>query len=133
MEEFKITFWKEPFNSDNSFGKSIDFMTTSAIITKSIEKSTERYHVKLTDIGLDSLYGEFHILKINGRWQTSDLDSTEMNFLKWNIICEFENNLKYIKLKLNLKITFIIKNSSNNILSCCIHEYIIILENLNRT
>lgn len=94
MEEFKITFWKEPFNSDNSFGKSIDFMTTSAIITKSIEKSTERYHVKLTDIGLDSLYGEFHILKINGRWQTSDLDSREMNFLKWNIICELENNLK---------------------------------------
>lgn len=42
-----------------------------------------------------------------------------------------EQNLKFVKLKLNLKIYFIVQNSSPNILSACIHEYIVILEYLH--
>ena len=42
-----------------------------------------------------------------------------------------EQNSNFIKLKLNLNIYFIVENSPNNILSACIHEYIIILEHLH--
>ena len=44
-----------------------------------------------------------------------------------------EQNTNFIKLKLNLNICFIVQNSQSNILSACIHEYIIILEHLHNT
>ena len=94
MEAFKITFWKEPFNSDNSFVKDIESYLTSAKITKSVDKINDRFRVKLLDIGLDSLYGEFDINRQNGLWHTSDQDSVELNFLKWNIIIELSNQNK---------------------------------------
>lgn len=94
MEEFKITFWKERYNADNSFVKVIESFVTSATITKSTNEMTDKFHVKLTDIGLNSLYGEFDILRHNGLWQTSDEDSVELNFLKWNIISELSYQLK---------------------------------------
>lgn len=42
-------------------------------------------------------------------------------------------NLKFIKIKLNLKTYFIVKNSLPNILSACVHEYIVILEHLHNS
>ena len=94
MKEFKITFWREPYNSDSSFVKDINSYLTSATITKFSDKIFERFHVKLTDIGLHSLYGEFDIICKNGQWQTIDHDSIELNFLKWNIIFELSNHLQ---------------------------------------
>lgn len=94
MKEFKITFWKEPYKSDNSFVKDIESYLTSATITKSSDTTTDRFHVRLTDIGLNSLFGEFDIMRQNGLWQTSDKDSVELNFLKWNIINELTSRLK---------------------------------------
>jgi hypothetical protein len=86
MKEFKITFWKEPYNAENSFVKDIESFVTTAIVNKRTEGFSEIFHVKLTDIGLQSLHGEFDIIRHNGLWQTSDQDSAELNFLKWNII-----------------------------------------------
>lgn len=94
MEDFTITFWKEPYNADNAFVKDTESYVTSAIITKSEESFNEQFHVKLIDIGLNSLYGEFIILRRNGLWQTSDQDSVELNFLKWNIIRELSEKFK---------------------------------------
>jgi hypothetical protein len=94
MEEFKITFWKEPCSTKISFVKNIESFVTSAIITKSTEGMIDKFHVLLTDIGLNSLYGEFDILRQNDLWQTSDQDSVELNFLKWNIIIELSNQMK---------------------------------------
>lgn len=94
MEYFNITFWKEPYHFENSFVKDTEPFRTSAIITKSIEKTTETFHVKLNDIGLNSLYGEFNIVRQNGLWQISDQDSDELNLLKRNIIEELMNKLK---------------------------------------
>lgn len=94
MEVFKITFWKEPYNSEISFVKEFESFVTSATITKSTEGTIDTFHVKLTDIGLNSLHGEFEILRKNELWQTSDQDSVELNFLKWNIIIELSNQMK---------------------------------------
>lgn len=94
MEEFKITFWKEPYNAENSFVKDIESFVTSATIKKSTVGHNDTFHVRLKDIGLHSLYSEFDIVRQNGFWQTSDRDSVEMNFLKWNIIRELSNRLK---------------------------------------
>lgn len=94
MEEFKITFWKEPYNADNSFVKDINSFLTSATITKSSDGNTHIFKVKLNDIGMNSLYGEFNILRQNGFWKTADSDSVELNFLKWNIISELSILLK---------------------------------------
>jgi hypothetical protein len=94
MEKFNITFWKEPYNADNSFVKDIESFVTSATITKSTDGMSDMFHVRLTDIGLNSLYGEFDILRQNGLWKTSDQDSVELNFLKWNIIIELSNQMK---------------------------------------
>lgn len=86
MEKFNITFWKEPLNEDNSFVRDTIALKTSATITKFTEKTHETFHVKLNDIGLNSLYGDFDIVRQNGFWQTSDQDSDELNHLKKNII-----------------------------------------------
>ncbi len=86
MDEFKITFWKEPYNAENSYVKDIDSFVTSATINKTTDGRLDTFHVKLTDIGLNSFYGEFYILRENGFWKTTDQDSVELNFLKWNII-----------------------------------------------
>ena len=94
MEEFKITFWKEPYNAEISFVKDIESYVTSASITKSTDGMTDTFHVRLTDIGLLSIYGEFDILRQNELWQTSDQDSVDLNFLKWNIISELTHRLK---------------------------------------
>jgi hypothetical protein len=72
MEEFKITFWKEPYNRQSSFVKDIESFLTSATITKSTDGIIDRFHVRLTDVGLNSLLGEFDILRQNELWQTSD-------------------------------------------------------------
>ncbi len=94
MEEFKITFWKEPYNPEISFVKDLESFVTSATITKATDVLIDTFHVRLTDIGLNSLYGEFDILRKNELWQTSDQDSVELNFLKWNIIIELSNQMK---------------------------------------
>lgn len=94
MEEFNITFWKEPFNPENSFVKDTDSFKTSATITKFTVKKHETFHVILNDIGLNSLYGEFDILRQNGFWQSSDQDSDELIQLKKNIIEELMNQLR---------------------------------------
>ena len=94
MEEFKITFWKEPYNAENSFVKDIESFVTTAINNKSTVGTNDTFHVRLNDIGLHSLFGEFDIVRQNGFWQTSDRDSIEMNFLKWNIIRELSDRLK---------------------------------------
>lgn len=88
MQEFKITFWKKPYNSETSFVKDFESIVTSAIVVMTTNKAIDTFHIKLTDIGLDSLYGEFDIVRNNGFWKTSDNDSVELNFLKWNIISE---------------------------------------------
>jgi hypothetical protein len=94
MEEFKITFWKKPYNAENSFVKDDVTFLTSAIITKTTERTTETFHVKLNDIGLNSLFGEFDIIRQNGLWETSDQDSAELNLLKWSICEVLMNRLK---------------------------------------
>lgn len=94
MEEYRITFWKEPYNSEISFVKDIDSFLTSAIITKKTDGALDTFNVRLTDIGLYSLYGEFEILRKNEIWQTSDQDTVELNFLKWNIITQLSNQIK---------------------------------------
>lgn len=86
MEKFKITFWKEPLFDDTSFINSSESIQTSAIITKSTYQTIETYHIQLIDIGLDSLYGQFEIIRKNGFWQTSDQGSQDLNLLKKNII-----------------------------------------------
>lgn len=93
MEKFEITFWKKPFNAEISFVKGEVTFKTTANIAKSTEKTTETFHVKLNDIGLNSLFGEFDIVRQDGFWQTSDQDSAELNFLKWNIIEELMNKI----------------------------------------
>lgn len=94
MEKFKITFWKEPYNAETAFVKDIESFVTSANITKTTDGMIDTFHVRLTDIGLNSLYGEFDIFRQNELWQTSDQDSVELNFLKWNIITELSNQMK---------------------------------------
>jgi hypothetical protein len=64
------------------------------------------------------------------KWRKK-LNSVFKNFqfsYNYNIL---EQNSKFIKLTLYLKISFIIQNSPNNIASACLHEYIIILEHLH--
>jgi len=93
-EKFKIKFWKEPYNSEAAFSFDIDAYLTTAIASKTIVESTENYHIVLTDIGLNSLFGEFDIVKQNGLWELSDGDSVELKFLKWSIISSLDYFLK---------------------------------------
>lgn len=86
MEKFKITFWIKPLYDDDPFIKNSEPYLTSANITKSTFQTIESYHVQLDDIGMNSLFGEFEIIRENGNWQTSDQDSQDLNSLKWNII-----------------------------------------------
>ncbi len=90
MEKFKITFLKEPYNADNAFIKETKGFITSADIIKSTSGIVDTFFIKLSDIGLDSLHGEFNIVKNNGLWKTSDQDSGELNLLKRNIIYELD-------------------------------------------
>ena len=90
MEKFKITFLKEPYNADNAFIKETKCFITSADIIKSTSGIVDTFFIKLSDIGLDSLHGEFNIVKNNGLWKTSDQDSGELNLLKRNIIYELD-------------------------------------------
>jgi hypothetical protein len=88
METFEITFLNKPCNGESSFVKYTETFLIAAIVTKSEEGLTDRFHITLKDIGLNSLYGEFDILRKNGMWQTSDRDSAELINLKRDIIIE---------------------------------------------
>ena len=90
MEEFNLTFWKKPYNSENSFVKETDAYLTSATIAVSENEEQKVFHVKLTDIGLNSKFGEFDIVKQGIFWQTSDAESVELNCLKENIMSALE-------------------------------------------
>ena len=90
MEIYKITFWKEPYNPDNSFVDDKEAYLTTAIVTQNEYKLETVYHIKLNDIGLFSMYGEFNIVNKNGFWLSKDFDSPEFNFLKSNIICTLD-------------------------------------------
>lgn len=94
MEKFKITFFKEPYNADNAFIQETKGFITSAGVTKSTSGTVETFDIKLNDIGLNSLHGEFSIVRHNGFWKTSDQDSGELNLLKQNIITEIDQLLK---------------------------------------
>jgi len=50
MEEFKITFWKKPYNSESSFVKNFESILTSAIIIKSTNGVIDSFYVKLTPV-----------------------------------------------------------------------------------
>ena len=83
---------------------------------------------------LDSfILEEIYLMKLfNYKWKKK-LNSSFNNFqfdYKYKIL---EQNAQFIKLKLNLKICFTVQNYKPNILSACIHEYIIILEHLHNT
>lgn len=91
MEIFKIIFSKEPYNKEDSFVNETESFLTSATITKSTNVVEDIYQVKLNDIGLDSLYGEFVIVKKNGFWQSTDKDDVKFNLLKWNITRRLED------------------------------------------
>jgi hypothetical protein len=77
------------------------------------------------------LLQEIYLRKLfDFKWRKK-LNSIFKNFqfnYDYNIL---EQNSKSIKLKLDLKISFIIQNSPNNIASACLNEYIIILEHLH--
>lgn len=90
MKKFKITFYKEPYNADNAFGHDTKGFLTSADVTKSSSGGIDTFTVKLNDIGLNSLFGEFNIIRNNGSWSTSDKDSQELILLKQNIIYEID-------------------------------------------
>mgnify|MGYP001557722364 CR=1 FL=1 len=90
MEHFKIIFSKEPYNKEDSFVNGTESFLISATITKSTNGVEDIYQVKLNDIGLDSLYGEFVIVKKNGFWQSTDKDDLKFNLLKWNITRRLE-------------------------------------------
>lgn len=96
MEEFRISFWKEPYKADIPFYNGIESYITSATINKSTKGKNEIFLVHLQDIGLNSLYGNFEIICQDGFWKTSDIDSVEFNLLKWNIINALQ--LRNIKL-----------------------------------
>lgn len=87
MDKFLITFWKEPYNAENSFVQNLEYYITTAEITKSSYTNQDIYHVKLNDIGLYSKFGTFDIVCQDGFWSISDTESAELNFLKWNIVC----------------------------------------------
>lgn len=90
MEKFKITFLKEPYTVDNAFIQETKGFITSADITKSTSGIVDTFVIKLNDIGLNSLHGEFNIVRHDGFWKTSDQDSGELNLLKQNIITELD-------------------------------------------
>ena len=69
MEKFKITFLKEPYNSENTFIQETKGFITSADITKSTSGIVDTFIVKLNDIGLNSLHGEFNIVRHDGFWK----------------------------------------------------------------
>ncbi len=94
MEIFKIVFKQESYNKENAFVPNVEYYLTSAIITKSIDNDEERYKVKLNDIGLDSRFGEFFMVRKNGFWQSTDQDDVEFNLLKHNITTRIEEMLK---------------------------------------
>lgn len=85
-----MTFYAEPYNADNAFVKETKGFTTSADIIKSTNGTVDSFAVKLDDIGLNSLHGEFNIVRDKGFWKTSDQDSGELNLLKRNIITELD-------------------------------------------
>jgi len=90
MRSFKVLFWKTPFVTEIDFVPDTNTYITSATVTQTIDDLSDIFHIKLNDIGLNSLFGEFDIIRKNGYWQTTDKDGAELNFLKWNIICSLE-------------------------------------------
>ncbi len=95
MEKFNITFLKEPYNADNAFIRETKGFLTSADILKSTYRTVDTFVVKLNDLGLNSLHGEFNIVRHNGLWKMSDQDSGELNLIKQNIIYELEQLEKW--------------------------------------
>lgn len=84
------------------------------------------------DVALNSyLQEEIYLKKLfDFRWRKK-LNSSFENFhfdYSYDLVEEYSN---LIKVKLNLKIFFTIKDSNAHINSACVHEYIIILENLH--
>lgn len=79
----------------------------------------------------NSLLQEIQLKKIfNLEWEKK----LKSNFNKFHFSYNYnilDQNPKFIKLKLNLKVSFIVHNYSNDINSACLHEYIIILEQLH--
>ncbi|AWK51391.1 hypothetical protein DIC82_10280 [Clostridium beijerinckii] len=74
---------------------------------------------------------EIYLKKLfNFKWRKK-LNSSFKNF-QFDYIYEIlDQNSNFIKLKINLKIYFIVENSPNNICSTSIQEYIVILEYLH--
>ena len=91
MKEFKITFLKEQYKTDSPFSVGSESYITSASITKNINGEIEIFHVRLDDIGLHSIYGEFDLLCKNSMWLFNENDSREFNLLKKNIVNELMN------------------------------------------
>lgn len=80
----------------------------------------------------NSLLQEIYFKKIFDLEWEKKLNSNFNNFrfnYNYNIL---EQNSKFIKLKLNLKVSFIVQSSPNDIDSACLHEYILILEHFHR-
>lgn len=85
MKEYKILFWYKPFPQEDDFVKDTNHFLTSALIKETRCDGVDIFHVRLLDIGLNSLYGEFDITRKDGYWQTFDIDGSELNYLKTNI------------------------------------------------
>ena len=76
---------------------------------------------------------EIYLKKLfNFKWRKK-LNSSYTNFKFDHTYEILQQNSHYIKLKLKLKNCFTVLNSTPNIHSICIDEYIIILEHLNNT
>ena len=88
MNKFIISFIYVPYNVESTFVPDLNMIQTTATIMHTKEKNISIFHVKLNDIGLDSLFGEFNIIIDTNFWQVSDVDSNELNKLKENIINE---------------------------------------------
>jgi len=90
MVKINLTFWKEPYNINEPFNLELKNFITSAEVIKSQKNNSETFFVILKDIGLKSQFGDFEIVREDGIWKTSDIESRELNFLKWSIISALE-------------------------------------------
>lgn len=90
MIKINLTFWKEPYKINEPFNLELKNFITSAEVSKSQKNTTETFFVILKDIGLQSQFGDFEIVREDGIWKTNDIESRELNFLKWSIISALE-------------------------------------------
>ena len=77
------------------------------------------------------IFEEIYLMKLfNFKWRKK-LNSSFNNFqfdYNYDILDE---NTDFVKIKLNLKSSFVVQTSPSNISSTCLHEYIVVLEHLN--